>query len=187
MLSEKLKEFTQHNHQLLEKKLVMKIKLVNNVQDYARLLQLFYGFFGGLELAIDSKINPLFLPDYATRRKSAALAIDLVKMQTTLPVRATSIALPNINNHFDAMGALYVVEGSTLGGNFIAQMLTKQAPALKEFSFFIGYGNKTQHMWQLFKQSLDEPLEYAQAQMVIEGANDTFLHFSNWFDQHYLS
>lgn len=187
MLSIQLKELTKINHQLLEKKLVAQMKAINNIAAYSKLLELFYSFFGGLEVAMGKHPDLSFLPDQAERRKSTALANDLKALGTTLPVLATGIALPTIENNLQTIGAMYVMEGSTLGGKFIAKMISKQlnmedAPGV---SFFKGYGEATESMWQKFKESIDAlPITATEEAIVITSANNTFLQFSQWFDAH---
>jgi len=88
MLSEKIKEETKQNHQLLEKKLVAFMRAIRSKEDYVELLILFYGFFGGLEVAIDAKLDHSQLPDYKSRRKTAALADDLTHFGKPLPTSA---------------------------------------------------------------------------------------------------
>jgi heme oxygenase len=184
MLSEKIKEETKQNHQLLEKKLVAFMRGIRSEQDYVQLLTLFYGFFGGLELAIDAQLDHSQLPDYKLRRKTAALAEDLAQFGKTAPPLAHTDELPGINNHLQALGALYVIEGSTLGGTIISKMIKQQLAIVDNqgLSFFNGYGEKTEKMWQDFKTFLNEPLKPGEATMVIRSANDTFKKFSQWFD-----
>lgn len=187
MLSVRLKEFTKTNHQLLEKKLVIQMKAMQTKQDYAALLGIFYSYFGGLELAMSKHPDLSFLPDYAQRRKSSALANDLVVLDANLPPLALANKLPHIENYLQTIGAMYVMEGSTLGGKFIAKMIQKQLNMEEDtgLSFFKGYGEETENMWQIFKTAIDQlKLKEEDNITVIESANDTFLQFSNWFDNH---
>ena len=184
MLSEKLKENTKNNHQLLEKKLIVRIKSIRNKQDYSELLTVFYSFFGGLEVAIDACLDLLYLPDYPQRRKTAAIAEDLIKLGAVLPVLASTDTLPVIHDNFQALGALYVIEGSTLGGKGISKMISQQLNLtdLSALSFFNGYGDHTERMWQDFKQSIERPLNSLEGDIIIQSANDTFIKFSHWVD-----
>lgn len=186
MLSEKLKEHTKQHHQLLEKKMVVQMKSITTQTDYTKLLSLFYSFFGGLELVIDRYIDTTLLPDYSQRRKSAALANDLLELSAQLPLFALKNDLPEIKDHIQCIGALYVMEGSTLGGKIIAKMMMQQMNVtnMSGLSFFYGYGEQTMAMWQIFKQSIDIPLSGTEQEIIIQSANDTFLQFSNWFDKH---
>ena len=184
MLSEKIKENTKTNHQSLEKKLVTRMRSIQNKNDYANLLALFYSYFGGLELAINGHFDYTDLPDYELRRKTSALADDLTFLGVLLPTLASKNALPEINNHYQALGALYVIEGSTLGGRIICKMLAQQMDLtnFSGMSFFNGYGDQTANMWQVFKQCIDKPGHKLKHDMIIQSANQTFIQFGNWFD-----
>ena len=72
MLSEEIKEATKANHQVLEKKLIAKIKAIRSKQDYGELLLIFYEFFGGLETILEERVELIRLPDYLNRRKTSA-------------------------------------------------------------------------------------------------------------------
>lgn len=185
MLSNRLKIETRHNHHELEKKLVGSIKLIRNKEDYTRILNLFYSFFGGLEALIDTHIDISVLADYPNRRKTAALAEDIKQLGSILPSLASGDALPPIQNHPQALGALYVIEGSTLGGKIISKMVGQQLGITNDagLSFFKGYGEQTDEMWQSFKQTIDSPAESGDHNIIIQSANDTFVQFSNWFDR----
>jgi heme oxygenase len=184
MLSEKIKENTKTSHQSLEKKLITRMRSIQSKKDYANLLALFYSYFGGLELAINRHLDYSHLPDYELRRKTSALADDLTFLGVLLPTLAPKNALPEINNHYQALGALYVIEGSTLGGRIICKMLGQQMDLtnFSGMSFFNGYGDQTANMWQVFKQSIDKPVHKLKHNMIIQSANQTFIQFGNWFD-----
>jgi len=184
MLSEKIKEVTRINHQLLEKKLITNMRTIRDINDYANFLGLFYSFFGGLETLIDKHISSLTLPDYKSRRKTSLLADDLIALKGALIPLAPAERLPVIDNHYQAMGALYVIEGSTLGGHIICKMIRQQLnmPHLSALSFFNGYGDQTEQMWHTFKSFIDSPLKAADEEKVIHSANETFMKFGQWFD-----
>lgn len=184
-LSEKLKERTKINHQNLEKKLIGRLKLTRSLNEYAQLLSYFYSFFGGLELCINKRLDFDAFPDYHLRRKTSAMVNDLNRMNSALPALATNQALPEIVNQQQAIGALYVIEGSTLGGQIICKMLNDQIGSIDPacLSFFSGYGDQTYQMWNAFKLAIDEITKPDDQEIVIESANNTFLQFGNWFDQ----
>ena len=185
MLSEELKEQTKINHQILEKKLVAQMKAISNKEDYAILLGLFYSFFGGLEIAMGKYPDLSFLPDQELRRKASALENDLKALQISLPKLASVETLPKIENHLQTIGAMYVMEGSTLGGKYIVKMIEKQLDTtdLSSLTFFKSYGDDTEKMWQIFKNALDNfPLTSTEKDIVINAANDTFVTFNSWFD-----
>jgi heme oxygenase (biliverdin-IX-beta and delta-forming) len=184
LLSEQLKDATKTNHQLLEKKLITHLKAVRTPADYAAILALFYGFFGGMETHINEHLDTASLPDHPQRRKAAALAHDLSSLHTALPPLATGTDVPAINNHLQALGALYVMEGSTLGGKIIAKMMKAQLKQTEGMVFFEGYGDATEAMWQTFRAVLDQPLSHLEKETVVQSADETFLKFRQWFDRH---
>lgn len=182
MLSDKLKEETKRNHQILEKALIGNLKAIRSQQEYANLLKLFYGYFGGLETRINEVIDTNLLIDSTERRKTQAIADDILALGNNVPAKASGNDLPTINNHLEALGALYVIEGSTLGGKIIYKMMQQQLGLDKGMSFFSGYGNKTEQMWDTFKQALNNHAEDPEKEaVVIAAANQTFLKFGEWF------
>jgi len=183
MLADQLKKATLANHQQLEKMLVGQMRAVRSKEDYINLLQLFYSYFGGLEEQIDLYISTRELPDYKQRRKSAALANDIKSLGGTPVSLANLEDLPPIQNTRQAYGALYVIEGSTLGGKIISKMMAQQLGITdgSGLSFFSGYADDTETMWDKFKQALNQQADNSeQASQVIDTANETFARFKQW-------
>ena len=75
-----------------------------------------------------------------------------------------------------AAGALYVLEGSTLGGQIIVRHLQKTlAPGFKGSAYFSAYQHKTGSMWKEFLQQLTAlPQSDFEEQQIISGAIKTF-------------
>ena len=183
MLTEKIKAATQQYHQETEKILVGKMKNMRSLNDYSDILKLFYGYFGGLEQQIDKHINPTKLTDYNERRKTAAFANDLEALGNTAPRKATGTELPTIENELQAFGALYVIEGSTLGGKIISKMVQQHLGITdgKGLSFFNGYGDDTGKKWADFQKVLNAvTTTNADQKEVIAAANETFAKFRDW-------
>jgi len=181
MLTEKIKVATLQYHQETEKILVGKMKSMRSLADYADILKIFYGYFGGLEQQIDQYINTGNLSYYHERRKSAALADDLQALGTTLPQKASGNHLPVIEDALQAFGALYVIEGSTLGGQIISKMVQQHLGTNSGLSFFNGYGEETGKKWAEFQKMLNSVANTPDNEAtVIAAANDTFLKFKDW-------
>lgn len=186
MFSDKIKEATLTQHQQVEKSLVGKMKAIRSKDDYVNLLKIFYGYFGGLEQQIKAYINQIHLQDHNERRKTDALVNDIKSLGGEIPVIATSNNLPDIANHLQAFGALYVIEGSTLGGSIISGMMQKHLTfdGQKGLTFFNGYGEQTQQMWANFKSALNEAVKSEDDEkIVLQAANDTFARFNNWIEK----
>lgn len=74
-------------------------------------------------------------------------------------------------NEHEALGAMYVIEGSTLGGNVIAKQLSK-TEGFDEvtFNFFGCYQENTGLMWKNFKEVLDTEVTEENYSEVLSGA-----------------
>ena len=77
-----------------------------------------------------------------------------------------------------ALGALYVIEGSTLGGRLIARHLerTLGVSAHAGARFYLSYGDERGERWTALKQALDRygADHPGQADLVVASAADTF-------------
>ncbi|MES3016491.1 MAG: biliverdin-producing heme oxygenase [Bacteroidota bacterium] len=186
MFSDTLKDATQQNHQDLEKIIVPKIRSIRSEPDYVNLLNLFYSYFGGLEARVQSAVDERLLPDYSERRKAMSILNDIEALDGTAIEMAANADLPEIKDHTAALGALYVMEGSTLGGKIISKMIAQALPGKADhaLTFYQSYGENTGEMWNTFKTALNEQVNSAEDQQsVIDAANDTFLKFSQWIEK----
>lgn len=184
--SQELKKYTQENHEQLEKVMVQEMRMITSKLDYIVLLKTFYGYFAGLEVKIAKFIGKNELNDYPKRRKTSLLKNDLISLDASLPTIATDEELPDINNLLQAFGALYVMEGSTLGGPYIANMIKEQLQwtDLMSFSFFEGYKEENVRMWESFKTVLDaHSTSHEDLQTILKASDETFVKFKLWFEK----
>jgi len=181
MLSTTIKEATHEAHQHLEKIVVKKLKAIRSNADYAGVLKYFYAYFSQLESSIAPFITDKILPDHRTRRTSAYLKADIEQLGESV-AELPGVAVPQINNVVEALGALYVMEGSIMGGPYIVQMLGKHG-ITHGLSFFSGYGAETPKKWQSFTSVLNvQATDVKAEQAAILTANETFRRFSEAFD-----
>lgn len=152
---------------------------------YAHYLKLMYDVIKDTENNIFPLLQNIF-PDLETRRKLEWINADLAflnhsKINSKLPFSENSktFSVPF------AIGILYVVEGSSLGGRFILKNL-QSALGYEEngVSYFNGYGNKTGSSWKNFLNNLTEYGEKnGNSDEIIAGADFAFKaihkHFSN--------
>ena len=184
MLSEKLKENTKIAHIELEKVLVQKIKSIDTTNDYLEILIYFYRFFAPLEKTVISQLEDS-LTDVAQRRKMEWILEDVNYFSASRPKISVYPHTPEISNPLQAIGALYVIEGSTLGGQVICKMVSQRLGIDPEngFSFFSGYGERTASMWEKFKNFINSrswtPEEEKE---VINAAERTFTSFKQSID-----
>lgn len=114
------------------------------------------------------------------RRRAHLFAADLESLGAA-PARATP-SLPSVLGTDDALGRLYVLEGSTLGGRFIDRHLavlpTFAGVQLRAFS---PYGADTGRMWHAFRAVVRRrPAEGGDADRIVRAAVATFGALAAW-------
>jgi heme oxygenase len=141
------------------------------MQDYAHYLKLMYDVHANVEEKIFPLLSPV-IQDMKEREKKHLIEEDLAFLKNEKPVAATVFNTANLSVPF-ALGIVYVVEGSTLGGRFILKNL-EIIPGLdngKGVSYFTGYGNKTGSNWKNFLNRLTEYEEENNCEdEIVEGA-----------------
>lgn len=181
MLNERIKSETKHGHQVLEKLVVQRLKAVQNNHDYAEVLKYFYAYFRELENDIAAQLPHPLTEYFQTRRNAAHIAEDITALGfglDNLPI----VEKPAITNKNQAIGALYVLEGSIMGGPYIVKML--QQRGIKEgFNFFNGYGDDSAKKWAEFTGLINTEVSEEEAILeAIESARETFQQFTNTFN-----
>lgn len=159
---------------------------MTTLQDYIHILQIFYAYFGALEDQINKYIGAEQLSDYSERRKTLSIKNDILALDGVVPEKAAAADLPALGNVLEAFGALYVIEGSTLGGQVISKMISKKLDLAtdKGLSFFKSYGEDTMAMWNSFKVVLESHAKTReQADAITQSANETFQKFKFWMEK----
>jgi heme oxygenase (biliverdin-IX-beta and delta-forming) len=182
-LSQVLKKETRLDHENAENVLFPFLNAMRTSDDYARLLKTFYGFFAPMELLIEQHLPAIHLPDISTRGNARHITADLEALGFETKSLLLCHTLPPIENTGEAFGALYVLEGSTLGGRMIRKMLLSHEHLHlneEQVQFFNGYGEETASRWKLFQQSLDQQSEKT---LIIRSAQLCFQSFGQWIKQ----
>lgn len=155
MIAQKLKEDTALLHSVVEKEMFAD-EIFNKtltLAQYKQLITTNYIFHALLENKIFETLSEDIqaVLNIAGRRKLPALLADINELQITVPFDFTSIAVTDISDNDTALGALYVMEGATLGGNVIVKHL-KQIPELKQlpFHYYGIYQEQTGPHWKSF-------------------------------------
>lgn len=188
MILDRLKNDTIHNHKLLESNELLSNLMMDHltVDIYKRIISKFYTYFYPLE----KKITPFFsdeklIPDFFHRRKSSSLLEDLQHYHISETGLEFCRQLPEIDNLSNAIGALYVLEGSTLGGRFISKKVNETigATPTSGAKFYHGYGPETGAYWKSFCGYLSSYASDSRIHTdIIESANSTFLKLNSWLD-----
>ena len=185
-LSEQVKALTSSAHQALEKYLVKIIRQISSAEDYKRLLLLFYGYYKPVENLIEANlVNSSTVPLHI--RKSEQLLADISEIDLQEDLIPLAKSLPVLQTNTQALAALYVLEGSTLGGKYILQMVRKNIdlPEGTADSFLSGHGIQTEVNWKCFTDFLNEEIIPGEEQTFIQTVNDTFGQFYNWAQINY--
>jgi heme oxygenase len=188
MLIEKIRQQTRPNHEALEHAMSPFIMQVSNVNEYARLLRFFYGYFKPVQRAIDQALDREKLPDYDQRRKPEWILRDLQdlgeKDHAGIPLYTEA---PSVNDPAEAIGALYVLEGSSLGGKVICNIIAGNLgiPDKKGLSFFYGYGPAAAVKWKDFMAVINSYTDAEDEEHIVTKANEVFAGFHQWFRINY--
>lgn len=123
----------------------------------------------------------------ADRCRTPLLEQDLRALRSGLPVVGSfdAAAIPGLETPGSPafvgsfLGAMYVVEGSSLGGQYIARHLADTLGLTEEngAAYFRGYGDRTGGLWQQFKAVLAE-LPDADEDRVVVAAQAMFALFA---------
>mgnify|MGYP000988652637 CR=1 FL=1 len=171
-LSAYLKSATQVLHEEVEKKLnAGKIFSPHyTTEDYKELIRQHYIFFNLFEKLVFSSLSPEISDriDVAGRTKLLYLEKDMTELGLETNEKTTSELSLTTE---EAAGFLYVMEGSTLGGNVIKKQLATLPQFTKiPFHFFGCYGPSTGKQWTTFKEVLDSSFTNNQYDNVLAGA-----------------
>jgi len=124
--------------------------------------------------------------DFAPRRRAGLLVNDLVSLgqsQAEVDTLPDCAALPAAASLAEVFGCLYVLEGSTLGGQVLLRRLgpTLDLTAEHGLRFLAGSGPLTGPMWKAFGAALGRfEAQGCDAAAVIRGACETFAAQMDW-------
>lgn len=160
MLQQILKQATQTHHDQLEG-----LMFVHQIMDgtltleqYSQILLTNYKVHQRFEDVLINSVSPQIAAQLNIngRRKLEALEADLAETDQAAPVVDTTDSI-KFKNEAEALGALYVLEGATLGGNVIVKRL-KVNPNLNHlglnFNYYQVYGDDLVPNWKQFCEVL---------------------------------
>ena len=151
---------------------------------YRQVLERFYGFYLPIERAILSVGGWTERGlDLNSRRKCQFLEADLRALTSALTDLPLCDDLPRLDTLAECFGCLYVLEGSTLGGQFIIRHVQQVLGVTVETGgrFFQGYGDKTGEMWHDFRSVITRVVVSSTDQdAAIFAAKDTFQKLHRW-------
>lgn len=181
MLLDDLKTQTRRQHTQLEQINGMPVSRA----DYVGLLERFYGFVAPWE----RQLSQCVASDDVLREgreKTGWLEADLEHFEIGAERRARLPQcddLPDTRSRAAILGACYVLEGSTLGGQYIARHLQENLGMKMGDGdrYFRSYGSEVAVRWQAFRAELMANSSPETDAEIIKAAQATFEKLGAWF------
>jgi heme oxygenase len=163
------------------------VGLLADRERYVWFLAKMFGFHAPLEPRLAEGLSGAAAAlglDLEARRKAHLFAMDLLHFDVHPSKLARCAALPRLDAPARALGALYVIEGSTLGGAFLLAQAGRAlgiAPGTGA-SGIAPYGTGLRAMWVGYANAVDAfvTAEPALEPEVIAGAVETFEKMVAW-------
>ena len=193
MISKILKEETIAEHQQAEKNNDARFIIDHSIthDQYLGLLYKNYIVYNKLENLIHNFMDelPSDLKEFAVYDKSDRLKRDLTRSDFNFDrfedELAIDITQKDTNNVMQAIGILYVIEGSMLGVMMIANHLQhcSELGSIEEHHFFGGNPKAHVQRWKKFIAVLDGlTLSEQEKEEIIKGAKEAFKYFDKVFE-----
>ncbi|MBO9675596.1 MAG: biliverdin-producing heme oxygenase [Sphingobacteriaceae bacterium] len=188
MIANLLRTETAENHKKLES-LMFVNEIMNNslsIEQYKKLLTVNYIIHQKLENTLANMLDAdtAAALEMNSRLKLSALEKDLNYWgidSLTLPGLDFELYLPQ-KNIAEVLGALYVLEGATLGGNVIKRHILAN-PNFKGkeggLNYYGVYGEELSIRWKKFVSVLNERVQESDYKPCINSANQTFNNLIN--------
>jgi len=182
-----LKQATRSDHEATESTVSLMDPALK-LSDYVEVLQRMYGAVRAWDDWSATHVPAALASLLKGRHRSPLIESDLIVLNAEIPATrsgdSASLAayLEGDEGQRAAafLGAMYVIEGSTLGGQYIARHAEQTlhlAPGQGD-AYFRGYGDRTGSMWRDFKAVLAEVPEIHTA-LVVESAKKMFTFFAS--------
>ncbi|MCL5125710.1 MAG: biliverdin-producing heme oxygenase [Deltaproteobacteria bacterium] len=157
------------------------------LEDYKRMLERLYGFVSVAEDAIEAQINGQCAElDYESRKRIGYLEKDLIFLGSS----TGSIAQLPLCDHItyvqtlaDALGVLYLFEGSRLGGLVLSKALRERFGFVeyRGYAYFGSNGLEVAAMWASFKDFMENYVErHGEGDKIINSAKKCFVLLNEW-------
>lgn len=179
----RLREETRTNHSQIECVPLLK-KIIDgqiSLDDYQQLIIKFYGYISPCEKQINAVNSDISFD----RQKLPLLIKDLLALGVESQAQADIELchhLPDLTTRPGIIGYLYVMEGSTLGGQVISKILKNKLSLMADSgaAYFSGYGEQTKLKWNSFCQMLEIEADKCDQAIIIKSANEVFTTLHHW-------
>lgn len=166
----RLRDTTHAQHQRLEAGLDI-LRRISSPSGRRELVERFHGLHAEAEAALAPWLTRLDGLEFEARRRTPSLARDLARLGgVAAPPAADPIRVAGVA---EALGVMYVLEGSSLGGRVIRRHVEAAGGDMTGLSFLDPYGEAVGERWRAFLSVLAaEP----DADGVVTGAVTGFGH-----------
>ena len=151
---------------------------------YVACLQLIHGVVAAWEQKSAENSPKNLRTFFVARQRKAMLERDLAWFGISQPDNQRPV-LPEMNDDASLLGAMYVMEGSTLGGQYIARHVEKILNLTdgNGNAYFRGYQQQTGLMWKESCEMLRTKVLDSDAEIAIDSAKAMFSVFGSWMRQ----
>jgi heme oxygenase len=187
-LSAQLHEETRDDHVAVEAAFALESRLAG-YEAYGGLLLALRGFYRPVEAALGAvvgwnELNPTV--DIASRRRADLLDEDLDRLRIEIPAGRVGAPAPGlvVDSVAEALGCIYVLEGSALGGRVVARRARAALGERLPVAFFSSAGRENLHGdWRVLQGALDGFRTChgpASSLEVVASARQTFAALGAW-------
>jgi heme oxygenase len=170
----RLREATRVDHQRLEARLDILTRIASP-DDRRALVEGFHALHAEAEAALAPWLRDLPGLEFDARRRSVQLARDLISVGGAArgggpdPIVVLGVG--------EALGRMYVLEGSTLGGRVIRKSAEARAEGMQGLTFLDPYGDQVGARWRDFLAVIDSHARTSgDRDAMISGARAGFRH-----------
>ena len=181
MLLTEVRNRTRQQHEQLERDLSAE-HYFDSLQSYRRLLERWYGWLEPWERLAATEA-PLSVLEFMNHRwKTTWLQNDLQALGDEPADGLPRAEVPVPVSTASWIGTLYVLEGSTLGGQFISRTVEQELGLRfgRGYSFFRSYGEQVGSRWQEFRQFAEKHVAPDKIDEAVLAAEQTFQTIHGW-------
>lgn len=176
----RLRDATREAHERLEGRLDI-LSRMQTPQGRSALVRGFHGLHEGAEAVLAPWLDDMADLDFAGRRRTARLADDLRTLQAGPAPEPCPVVAPR--SAAEALGLLYVLEGSSLGARVIKKQAAAQGQDMTGLSFLDPYGPQVGERWKSFLAVLARECPAGDRQAaddVVRGGVTGFGYAESW-------
>ncbi|CAN5671419.1 N/A [soil metagenome] len=148
---------------------------------YVATLQRIYGIATAWETASEQKAPLPMQAMLFARKRASRITNDLLFLGSE-PYSQLEPLIPDFQSEAEFLGAMYVMEGSRLGGSYIARHVASVLLLREGFgdTYFRGDPQSTSAMWKEFLEYLRVRISENETPKVIQGAKAMFQLYGTW-------